>query len=80
MLRLEQMFDKIEKWTYNKSMGRNFSWLGEFFLIIFWVLRTLRFRRISCEKLRKYGKRAPGKGLRPLHSRQPFKKGWTLNF
>ena len=54
--------------------------MGEFFLIIFWVLRTLRFKRISCEKLRKYGKRAPGKGLRPLHSRQPFKKGWTLNF
>ena len=27
-----------------------------YFLIIFWVLRTLRFGWSSCEKLRKYGK------------------------
>ena len=53
---------------------------GIIFLIIFWVLRTLYFRRSSCEQLRKYGNWAPGKGLCPLHSRQPFKKGWTLNF
>ena len=57
-------------------------WLivGLFFLIIFWVLRTLRFRRISCEKLRKYGKRAPAKELCSLDARDPFKKGSILNF
>ena len=54
--------------------------MGEdFFLIIFWVLRTLRFRRISCEKLRKYGKRAPAKELCSLDARDPFKKGSILN-
>ena len=45
-----------------------------------WVLRTLRFGYSSCGQLRKYGRWAPGKGLCPLHSRKPFKKGLTLNF
>ena len=49
-------------------------------MIIFWVLRTLRYQWQSRGQLRKYGKWVPGKGLCPLHSRQPFKKGWTLNF
>ena len=31
-------------------------------------------------QLRKYGNRPPGKGLCPLHSRKPFKKGLILNF
>ena len=53
--------------------------MGIYFPIIFWVLRTLRYQWQSCGQLRKYGRRAPGKGLCPLHSRQPFKKGWTLN-
>ena len=47
---------------------------------IFWVLRTLRYKWCSCEKLRKYRKKSPGKGLCPLHSRDPFKKGSILNF
>ena len=53
---------------------------GVFFRIIFWVLRTLYFGCSSCEKLRKYGNLPPGKGLCPLHSRDPFKKGSILNF
>ena len=45
----------------------------------FCVLRTLCFRKCSRGQFRKYGKWKPGKGLCPLHSRQLFKKGWTLN-
>ena len=44
------------------------------------MLRTLRFGCSSRGQLRKYRHRVPGKGLCPLHSRQPFKTGWTLNF
>ncbi len=47
---------------------------------MFWVLRTLRYQWQSCGQLRKYGKWVPGKGLCPLHSRDPFKKGSILNF
>ena len=50
------------------------------FLSIFWVLRTLRFGHSSCGQLRKYGRQVPAKELCSLDSRQPFKKGWTLNF
>ena len=37
-------------------------------------------KRGSRGQLRKYEKRVPGKGLCPLHSRKPFKKGLILNF
>ena len=50
------------------------------FWIFFWVLRTLRYQWQSRGQFRKYVRQLPGKGLCPLHSRQPFKKGWTLNF
>ena len=47
---------------------------------MFWVLRTLHYKRNNRGQLRKYEKRVPGKGLCPLHSRKPFKKGLILNF
>ena len=50
------------------------------FQIIFGVLRTLRYQWQSCGQLRKYGNGAPAKELCSLDARQPFKKGWTLNF
>ena len=50
------------------------------FWIIFWVLRTLRYQWQSRGQFRKYVRQLPGKGLCPLHSRQPFKKGLILNF
>ncbi len=49
-------------------------------LSIFWVLRTLRYQWQSRGQLWKYGKWVPAKELCSLDSRQPFKKGWTLNF
>ena len=51
-----------------------------FFRLFFWVLRTLCFGWSSCGQLRKYGKWVPAKELCSLDARQPFKKGWTLNF
>ena len=44
------------------------------FFEFFWVLRTLRYQWQSCGQLRKYGNGAPGKGLRPFHSRDFLKK------
>ena len=46
---------------------------------MFWVLRTLYFKRSNRGQLWKYGNWPPAKELCSLDSRQPFKKGWTLN-
>ena len=44
------------------------------FMIIFLVLRTLRYQWRNRVQLRKYGNGAPGKGLCPFHSRDFLKK------
>ena len=47
--------------------------------IIFWVLRTLRYQWRSCGTASEVREVDAWKGLCPLHSRKPFKKGLTLN-
>ena len=65
------------KWYFAVWKG----WFAyDFLKPFFGCCARLRFGCSSRGQLRKYGNRPPGKGLCPLHSRQPFKKGWTLNF
>ena len=40
----------------DKTIGCHIKSPFMYFLIMFWVLRTLRYQRQSCGQLRKYGK------------------------